>query len=198
MLRSSVDDFLKFYGRTIRLIRWSKLTYNESGYCVIPEDHLSLFVRYSRRKGECCVRRFRDGEKRRNRLFIDGCIIRKIKPDITFLELFFNLVHRVHFYYDNSDGVLSYELIARKAYDVMYYDRFDEIVFKSMRAGSITTSPGYCRNHGISRASHSRKALMYVCLNQEVVQPGAIGNGKLSLCPRERCQCKPFHPQTLL
>ena len=41
------------------------------------------------------------------------------------MDLFFNLVHRVYFYYDNSDGVLSDELIARKAYDVMNYTEFD-------------------------------------------------------------------------
>ena len=161
LAKESVPVFLKRYGQTLRLLRWSKLNYNEAGYCVIPEDHLSLFVRYSNRKGECRINPFHDGEKRRNRLFIDGCIIRKIKPEITFLELFFNLVHRVYYYYDNSDGVLSEELIARKAYDVMTYDDFDSMTFKSMEAGKVTTSPGYCRNNGISRRAYSRKALMY-------------------------------------
>lgn len=30
----------------------------------------------------------------------------------------------------------------------------------SLDAGRITTSPGYCKNHGISRKSYSRKAVM--------------------------------------
>lgn len=160
-LKNDREGFLVHYGKFLQLIRWSKLAYNDAGYCVIPEDHLSLFVRYNNRNGECSVSRFRDGEKRRNRLFIDGCIIRKIKPEITFLELFFNLVHRVYYYYDNSDGVLSDELIARKAYDVMNYTEFDSMQFVSLLAGRITTSPGYCRNHGISRRAYSRRALMY-------------------------------------
>lgn len=160
-LKNDREGFLVHYGKFLQLIRWSRLTYNDSGYCVIPEDHLSLFVRYNNRNGEFSVNRFRDGEKRRNRLFVDGCIIRKIKPEITFLELFFNLVHRVYYYYDNSDGVLSDELIARKAYDVMNYTEFDSMQFVSLLAGRITTSPGYCRNHGISRRAYSRKAMMY-------------------------------------
>lgn len=116
-------EFLDFYHQIFkRLVRWEKLEYNEHGYCVIPAGHLSLYVRYGYRNGRCVVNRFKDGEKRRNRLFIDGCIIRKIKPDITFLELLYNLVHRVYHYYDNSDGILSNELIVQKAIDVMSYD----------------------------------------------------------------------------
>ena len=57
------------------------------------------------------------------------------------MDLFFNLVHRVYFYYDNSDGVLSDELIARKAYDVMNYTEFDAMEFKSLDTGKVTTSP---------------------------------------------------------
>ena len=95
MLMKDRKTFLDFYHQIFKVVRWSKLTYNDSGYCVIPEDHLSLFVRYKKSKGECVVNRFRDGEKRRNRLFIDGYLIRKIKPEINFLELLYNLVHRV-------------------------------------------------------------------------------------------------------
>ena len=50
-------------------------------------------------------------------------------------------------------------LIIRKAYDVMQYD-VESMTFKSMDAGRVTTSPGYCKQHNISRQSHSRKALM--------------------------------------
>ncbi|MCM1139318.1 MAG: hypothetical protein NC453_12180 [Muribaculum sp.] len=34
------------------------------------------------------------------------------------------------------------------------------MVFKSLDAGRITTSPGYCKQNNITRLSHSRKALM--------------------------------------
>lgn len=153
------EKFLEYCKPYYRLVRWSKLSYNEYGYTVIPEDHLSLFVRYMHIGKECVINRFKDGEKRRNRLFIDGCIIRKIKPEIKVHEMFYNLMHRVHYYYDNSDGILSDSLIAQKAIDVMEYD-VDAMEFKSMDAGRVTTSPGYCRDHGVTRYSHSRKALM--------------------------------------
>ena len=149
---------------------------------------------------ECTVNRFRDGEKRRNRLFTDGCIIRKINPGVTFMDLFFNLVHRVYFYYDNSDGVLSDELIARKAYDVMNYTEFDAMEFKSLDTGKVTTSPGYCREHGVSRRSYSRKALMYQ--NYESIQawyePGEICYLKPEGSARQRAYRQSVYTPTLL
>lgn len=153
-------EFLDFYHQIFKkLVQWSPLEYNEAGYCIIPAGHLSLHVRYGYNNGRCVVNRFKDGELRRRRLYTDGCIMRKIKPEMTFLELLYNLVHRVYHYYDNSDGVLSDKLIIQKAIDVMNTD-VDNMEFASLDAGRITTSPGYCKNHGISRKSHSRKAVM--------------------------------------
>ncbi len=122
LLENDRKGFLDFYGKIFKLTRWSKLKYNESGYCVIPDDYMSLFVRYSPSVWGCSINRFKDGEKRRNRLFLDGCIIRKIKPEITLLELLYNLVHRVYHYYDNRDGILSNRCIIMKATEVMEYD----------------------------------------------------------------------------
>lgn len=159
MLENDIEGFLNFYGKIFRVIREDKIYFNECGYCVIPAGHLSLFVRYSRTKNGTLINRFKDGEKRRNRLFIDGCIIRKIKPSITFLELLYNLAHRVHYYYDNSDGVLSPSLLIQKTNEVLRYD-VAGMVFDSLDAGRITTSGGFCRNHGISRQAYSRHVMM--------------------------------------
>lgn len=152
------EGFLKRFRLAYKLIRWSKLEFNDMGYAVIPEGHLSLYVRYNRGKNGTVVNRFKDGEKRRNRLFIDGLIIRKIQPDITIYQLFYNLMHRVYFYYDNSDGILSDILIFQKAWDVMNYD-METVHFDTFNVGSVVTSRSYCINHSISRRSHSRVAL---------------------------------------
>ena len=151
-------EFLQKYKNIYKLIRQTKLTFNELGYTIYPKDYKALFVRYNTNETGCTINRFKDGEKRRNRLFIDGCIIRKINPEITLYELFYNLVHRVYFYYNNDDNVLNEHLIAQKAIDVMNYD-VATMDFSSKLAGHITTSQQYCVNHGISRRSLSRKAL---------------------------------------
>lgn len=151
-------SYIEFYRNNCPLIRSSELDYNEDGYCVIPEDHLSLYVRYARSSQGCRVSRFHNGDNRRVRLFIDGCIIRKIRPRITPGEMLFNLMHRVAFYYDNSDNVLTNKLIVRKTFDVMNCD-IDAMTFKSLNAGKITTSLAYCQEIGVSRQSYSRTAV---------------------------------------
>lgn len=160
LLMKGRKEFLNFYHQIFKkLIQWSPLEYNEAGYCIIPAGHLSLYVRYGYNNGRCIVNRFKDGELRRKRLYTDGCIMRKIKPGVRFLELLYNMVHRVYYYYDNSDGILSNELIIQKTIDVMN-SNVDGMVFDSLDVGRITTSPGYCKTHGISRRSYARKAIM--------------------------------------
>ena len=160
LLEKDRKEFLDFYNQIFkRLVRHSKIEYNSDGYCVIPAGYLSLYVRYGYSNGKSIVNRFRDGEKRRNRLYIDGCLIRKIKPDITFLELLYNLVHLVYYYYDNSDGILSNELIVQKAMDVMKAD-VHTMQFDTINIGRLTTSPSYCINHNISRRRYARTAMM--------------------------------------
>lgn len=73
--------------------------------------------------------------------------------------MLYNLAHRVYYYYDNSDGVLSPSLLIQKTNDVLQYD-VAGMVFESMDAGRISTSSSYCRNHGISRQAYSRHVMM--------------------------------------
>lgn len=152
------ESFLLKYKHFYHLIRETKLDYNELGYTLITKDNLELYVRYVWRNKKCHINRFKDGEKRRNRLFIDGCIIRKIKPDISIFELFYNLLHRVYWYYDNTDGILSDSLIAQKAADVMEYD-VDSMDFFSANEGKIKTCASYCKNNNIQRRSLAQQAL---------------------------------------
>lgn len=54
----------------------------------------------------------------------------------------------------------------------------DAMSFKSMDAGRVTTSPGYCKLHEISRQSHSRQALMlenYASIQQWYDTEASVG-----------------------
>lgn len=152
----SLSKFVYTY-REIPLIEGSELRYNENGYTIIPDDYNSVFTRIRWMDRACKVVRYRDGEKRRNRLFTDACVIRKIKPNITFEQLLYNLAYRVLFYYDNSDGVLSKKLIESKAREAIKKD-VDKMSFENSKRGKITTSKSFCVEHGLSRRSYARTA----------------------------------------
>lgn len=110
-LNTDTKGFIKKYSRSATIIMESELQYNEFGYCLLDDSYLKLFnrIHWSNKKPQ--IARFKDGEQRRKRIYIDGCIIKKIKPNICFGELLYNLVIRREYYYDNSDGVLSNGLL---------------------------------------------------------------------------------------
>ena len=108
--------FLSIYEGKIDIISESKIDFNEEGYGFYPEDYFCLFYRYNWQEKK--VIKFKDHEKRRNRLYIDTCIMRMIKPDATFQELLYNLVVRRQRYYDNSDGVLNNRFLVEKVCQV--------------------------------------------------------------------------------
>ncbi len=83
------------------------LDYNPDGYAFFPARFYKLNVRIDWSKQKPAVNKYKNGERRRKRLFIDALIIRAIKPNVTFIELLYNLVLRRKLYYDNSDGVLT-------------------------------------------------------------------------------------------
>lgn len=65
------------------------------------------------------VKKLRDGDNRRKKLYIAGLIMKKILPNITFENLLYNLICERTYYYDNSDRVLSNKVLANIARNVV-------------------------------------------------------------------------------
>ena len=123
LLMHDTNDFLANYKGRIEEISETRIDYNEDGYGFYPDDYFCLFYRFDWGKKKIC--RFKDHEKRRNRLYIDACIMRRIKPDASFMELLYNLVVRRQRYYDNSDGVLTNRFLIEKVNQVLAMDISD-------------------------------------------------------------------------
>lgn len=60
----------------------------EDGYCILDETYvlLPMRVKWTNKKARIC--KYRDGENRRKRLYLDAFLIRKVKIDISFAEFF--------------------------------------------------------------------------------------------------------------
>lgn len=84
-------------------------------------------------------------------------MIKAIKPDVSFVELLYNLVFRRKFYYDNSDGVLTNKIIIHDVCAVMRLTP-EEISanINSSKHGKFQTDPMWCILHNVSRSKHSR------------------------------------------
>ena len=101
--------------------------------------------------------KYRDGEGRRKRLYVDALMIKAIRPDITFMELLYNLVFRRQHYYDNSDGVLENRLLIEDTNAVISMSS-EEIFARigNSRHGKFSTDPVWCSLHNVTRRKHSR------------------------------------------
>ena len=94
--------------------------------------------------------KFKDGEGRRDKLWNNGMLRRKINPSLRFEDILYNLVSEVLLYYDNSDGQLNRTTIFSIAKSVMRFnlDRYNPRIKKRR---SYIASSAYCQIHGISK-----------------------------------------------
>lgn len=154
--RLELPVFLAEYAR-LGIVEQTKLDYNEDGYCLIPETFMKVFNRIVWNNKKARISKFKDGEGRRKRLFVDACIIRKIEPDITFEKLLYNLVYRRMRYYDNRDNVLTNKVLIEKAKYVLSLPMDKMNVLSPTKHGKFTTSKKYCIEHNLKRISYARK-----------------------------------------
>lgn len=94
--------------------------------------------------------KFKDGEGRRNRLWNNGMLRRKINPSITFEDVLYSLVYEICLYYDNSDGQLNKNTVYAIARSVMNYD-VNSYNPRLRKRRSYIASSAYCQIHGISK-----------------------------------------------
>ena len=154
--RLELPEFLAEYAR-LGIVEQTELEYNEDGYCLIPDTFMKVFNRIVWNNKKARISKFKDGEGRRKRLFVDACIIRKIEPDITFEKLLYNLVYRRMRYYDNRDNVLTNKVLVEKAMYVLDLPFSDLDVLEPTKHGKFTTSKEYCNAHNLKRISYARK-----------------------------------------
>ena len=114
-------DFLAYYRDTFQIIYETELDYNEEGYALLPNDYVRIQRNYTIYKDDGKIQskyhRLKDGERRRNTLFCNAKIRCQIKQNISIEELIYNLVYDRHYFFDNSDKVLSNQCLLRIALD---------------------------------------------------------------------------------
>ncbi|KAA6333327.1 hypothetical protein EZS27_018240 [termite gut metagenome] len=132
-------EIVKQYKNRYNYFDHTELEFNTEGYALVPENYLTIYRKwyvgtFQKNNGEyskfCAIHRSIDGEMRRKKLFLAALIMRKIKPNISFENLLFNLVCEVDRYYNNSDRQLNPDTLISIAQTVVSKD-ISEIVIKS-------------------------------------------------------------------
>ena len=94
--------------------------------------------------------KFKDGEGRRDKLWNNGMLRRKINPSLRFEDILYNLVSEVILYYDNSDGQLNKTTIFSIAKSVIKFD-LSKYNPRIKKRRSYIASSAYCQIHGITK-----------------------------------------------
>lgn len=135
----------------------SELSFND-GYALIPKDYHEIYRCWyletvTNKNGNTrkvsVVKRIRDGEGRRKCLYIGALIRRMIHPNISFELLLYNLIAERQWYYDNSDKVLTNEVLMQIANNALSIP-IEKINIKTKRKPSkFKVDKSYCLQNGI-------------------------------------------------
>lgn len=130
----------------------------KDGYALLPDDYQEIYRSWYRdtlekTNGDIInltqIKKHRDGDRRRKKLFIAGLIMKKIMPTITFEHLLFNLICERTWHYDNSDGVITNSVLSDIAKNVINIP-VEEISLQSRHKKKFIIDKAYCVEHGTS------------------------------------------------
>ncbi len=134
----------------------------ENGYALIPKDYQEIYRSWFMDKivknnGEVLkiakIKKIRDKNSRRYKLFVAGLIMKKIMPTITYEHLLYNLVYEVYHYYDNSDKVLNSTTLKGIAKGIIQIP-YESIQFKSKCKKKFVVDKSFCAEYGIKANSY--------------------------------------------
>lgn len=129
-------------------------------YIILPENYISI-KRYwlcQRVKDEygderwlyAKIRKIKDGEHRRKKLYLNGILRRKMIPDITFEHLLYCLIFELYYFYENSKDTIKKLDILNIARNVMMAD-IANYSFEQTDKRQFIVNEAYCIKYGVSR-----------------------------------------------
>ena len=149
-------DFISKYRNYYPYFTETELQYKD-GYAVIDNDY--YVVRrmwynqvYETKDGTVTVnevRKYKDGNKRRIRMYNTARILRNIKNDITAEHLAYILYCEREYYYDNSDNILSNERLLSIATEITSMP-MDRVIMDNNNKNSFKVDKEYWKERGIT------------------------------------------------
>ena len=128
-------------------------------YIILPENYISI-KRYwlcQRVKDEygderwryARIRKIKDGEHRRKKLYLNGILRRKMLPNIVFEHLLYCLIFELYYFYENTIDTIRKQDIADIARCVMMAD-ITKYTFEQTDKRQFIVNDAYCRKYNVS------------------------------------------------
>ena len=152
---------------------------DDTPYILLPENYIEI-KRYwinekeKNEEGELIkrtthVKRIKDGEGRRKKLFLNGILRRMMYPDINIEYMLVMLSYELYFYIDNrKDKITKFELL-QIAQNVMLADISKYIQLSHQEHPKFIVNNKYCEKHSVNRKQARNIA-------KKMINYNAIGN----------------------
>ena len=149
-------DFISKYRNCYPYFTETELQYKD-GYAVIDSNYYVVKRMwynqvYETKNGNITVseiRKYKDGNKRRIRMYNTARILRNIKNDITAEHLAYILYCEREYYYDNSDNVLSNEKLLSIATEITSMP-MERVIMNNDGKNSFKVDKKYWKERGIT------------------------------------------------
>lgn len=155
----------------------TELTYNDKGVALIPDNYIEIyrswyktsFIKNNGTEVEVtAIKKYKDGERRRKKLYIAALIMKKIMPEITYEHLLFNLINERYYYYNNTDKQLSNAVLSSIAVSVVNTPIEDIKLNSKPKKAKFKVDKTYCECVlGIS--ANQYKQIVKKQLNDELI-----------------------------
>jgi hypothetical protein len=129
-------------------------------YIILPENYISIKRYWLCEKVEdeygeekwryAKIRKIKDGEQRRKKLYLNGILRRKMIPDITFEHLLYCLIFELYYFYENSKDTIKKLDILNIARNVMMAD-IANYSFEQTDKRQFVINEAYCRKYNVSK-----------------------------------------------
>lgn len=144
------------YEKNYTIYSETDLEFNNLGYHKFSDDEEYYRLHVNFRKdanGKTKVVKYVNGQHRRKRFLKECNLICKINSTIGFDELLFNAVYRRHYFYDNSDNVMTDIWLINTVIESYCCKDYK---IENSRHPKLTTSKLYCMENGLNRKGYSR------------------------------------------
>lgn len=164
--------FIQKYKSVYPIFERTEINFND-GYALLNEDYIQINRKWTWGSIETTnglsklytiTQKIKDGQGRRYHIGLAAMIRRKINPNVTLEHLIVNAVYDRLYYYDNSDNVLTNQVLIERCSYVM---NLKEITIKSYNKKKFMIDKKYWSEKGIN--ANQAKNIVRKQLNYESI-----------------------------
>ena len=140
-------DFLEKYHNDYENLEKTPIELDdETPIIKYPSNYYEIYRPWQKINGE--TMKIKDGEGRRNSLYKNGIVRRKINPSITFENMLYNLTWEFEHYYLNNGNVIDKKVIFEITKNVMRAEIYEGNLGKPRYKSFV--NPMYCAKYGMT------------------------------------------------